>query len=155
MSKVLMDITELIEKIDVSKVPQPEMPALPTDHVVGVMSEDLRKIFGVWRDLGSRAEALSDRIKRLVIKNRHKPEAPPEVQKLLDDLLLLGSRVSVLDELFWCSVRHEFGALAGKPALGVRKGWKVVWTEEVKGPTINLYISLGNPGRTEKEEEQG
>lgn len=53
----------------------------------------------------------------------------------------LRDKGEVLLHIFWVSVKEAF-KLWGMESIGIRKGWKVVWTEEDTPPFLNILGQL-------------
>ncbi len=91
------------------------------DHVVGIMTEDLKRLFTVWRNA---QKSLAERIWTFKfgdtkeIREQAKQEEPERRMK-----------ANVLQEIFFIAVSDDFG-LWDKGRVGVRQGFRVIWREE-------------------------
>lgn len=100
------------------------------DHVVGVMSDGLRRLWVLFERAIEYFKSARTAVAHAMVDAISSPnppkEPPPELVKKIN---LAESREEALRGLFWESVRHEFPDLYGKESIGVREGWQVVWTE--------------------------
>lgn len=113
---------------------EPDVKLRPDDHVVGDLSEDLIRLYTMWRLLEKQtAEKIMEaKFGRLSDEQR---------VELLSKTFELHHKAQFLSDLFWIEVKDEYH-LWGKFDIGVREGRKVVWFEE-KRPTI---LGFGFPG---------
>lgn len=118
----LDQITEFIE---------PHDPVGEAEHVVGVVSDDLKKLYTLH-----------------ILKAKAKDEAVVEAKYASPDLRQsltaradeLNGKAHVLWELFRVALNDEF-ELWDKPAVGVRVRWQVVWYEK-KPPFSDFFRGL-------------
>lgn len=139
---LLYELTELIGAIDISTVKKPEASICKGDHVVGVMNEDLRALYGAWIGKMEELRILAKKLAHMVVDYQDDPSPPAEFTKLQKQACLLHGKVTILDELFWNSVRHQFPDIANKSNIGLRWGWKVVWSEDHQAPTPAIFLAL-------------
>ena len=102
---------------------QPKAPLGNRENQVGVMSDDLKKLYTLWNNLEKDA---SQHLLDYKYSNRQ------------DDLLLakaaeLGSKAEIVKGLFWVSFNDEF-ELWNKRNIGIREGFIAVWYEETSPP---------------------
>ncbi len=103
------------------------------DHVVGDMTKDQKKLYTYWLNLQREAE-------QTLLAARYENDEGRQKEILLK-AEELGAKAGVIREIFWISLRDEF-ALWGKGEIGVRKGFKVVWSEEENEPkTLRDFLS--------------
>lgn len=99
------------------------------DHVVGVADEDIRKLYGLamqWDKV-----AMETAIAARYVNNRADQEQSAE------RALMLHKKSELLMDLFWASLKDAFD-LWQKPSVGIREGWKIVWSEPEVPPIIGL-----------------
>ena len=130
MSKLLSELTELINSTNIANIKQPNTSLGKDDHVAGIMSEDLRLMYGVWDSKREELVSLVKKLQHILIDHQGEPKPPQEFLDSQAKLALLNSKVEALEALFWNSVRHEFPSIADKYSIGVRWGWKVVWKDD-------------------------
>ena len=103
------------------------------DHIVGDMTEDQKKLYTRWLNLEQVFE-------QTLLEAKYETDEDKQ-KKLLIKVEELHTKAEVVKEIFWISVRDEF-ELWGKGAIGVRKGFKVVWSEEENEPkTLRDFLS--------------
>jgi len=100
-------------------VDNPDEPG-PGETVVGVMSDDLKRIYAL---------RVSNMIKATtkVLESALKPHNSR--LELLADASRLEYQANALDSIFWIGINDEFG-LWDKPNVGIRKGFQVVHYED-------------------------
>ena len=122
-----------LELQELDKLSEPDTQIKPGDHEVGVMSDDLKKLYSLYRSV----DRASDQAK---LDYRHSLEE--ERAQLVGRAAELDKKAEVLRELFWIGVNDEFN-LWSKRATGIRKGWKVVWYTREEGPLGRLMDLFG------------
>ncbi len=123
MPKAWLDLLGLeLEDIPLEELVEPEMEVNDEcDHRVGTADDDLRRLYTKWQQLRETAErtALDARYTRDVVVRK-------EIEARASELI---QKSEIVKELFWACLKDSFG-LWGKAAVGIRKGWIVIWTEE-------------------------
>ena len=149
MHPFLAEIIENLKRIKVEKLAGPQREVGEGDHVVGVVSEELKRLWGL-RAEGRRKLFELERL-LLLIAAQHlgEPEPPPEYLEKRREFLLADSDDDAVNELFWAAVRQDFPEIAEHPSIGVRREWKVVWSEkdreeEGKDPFAAVAQFLGD-----------
>jgi len=103
---------------------EPDNEVSPNENLVGEMDDDQKKLYTKWTSL--KAEAIHCRAD--VITKRGDPLEQAKAQALE-----LQTKTDLIKELFWISIRDGF-QLWGKDAIGVRKGFIIVWYESSGHP---------------------
>ena len=118
----LQEITDFIE---------PPQKVVRGDNLVGVMSDDLKKLYTLWMLVDKEAEQ-----SKLNYRFTHKPE---DEHKALE----YGAKTEALRCLFWVCLKEEFD-LWSKSISGIREGWQVCWTDEsvYRFPFTDLFRGL-------------
>lgn len=144
-----------IDSMAVKGVVEPGFEVGPSDHIVGEVSDDLKKVLRLIRNEYEEALNLSEQAQTTLIEEQS--------QILLARAAMAQRKSEFLTELFHLSLQEEFG-LWGK-LVGIRKGWKVVWSEplpseEDDGPPKMVIIlgpkrqAVGEPAQTKKDSSQ-
>ena len=117
---------------------EPHAEASSNDHIVGDLDDDLKKIYTLalrWEKvatemlLGARYINDDDRRYQDIVKANE-----------------LHRKSEILIDIFWVSIKDTF-ELWQKPAIGIRKGWKVVWSDANPIPPIlGILGDLFGPG---------
>ena len=150
-------IEQELAKIGEGELVEPEYEMDPkTDHLLGEMSEDLKKLFTLWRKTGQATKAakkvFAGSVKKVLIELPEEPEptdiaeTEKKVEQLKRSVTLAEMREDAMREVFWISVRDEFPE-ANDKSLVVCKGFKVASTEDVMGP-IDQVIKVLMPTKT-------
>ncbi len=104
------------------------------DHEVGIMSDDLKKLFTLWR-IALRAVAERNIEAKFSESEEKRQLAVIQACELQSKALLLG-------DLFWIAVKDEFDLWA-KPSVGVRQGYRIVWWNDENQTFLgNLFKHL-------------
>jgi len=132
-----------IAKIDLKNYIDSECEVNPEkDHLLGEMSDDLKKLLTLWRrvsrknqELAKKGIEITDQLLRDLRTIKSDDEGLRKIQGMLNDMLkqqaVAEEREEALRRVFWISVSDEFPAAEGHD-LAVCKGFKVVWYEEKK-----------------------
>lgn len=119
---------------------EPEAEINPEEeHLVGVMTDELKRLFTLWEGT---LKAGNDLVEKVVAEiplagiegidledlKKLDGELKKKVEAAEAELNLLRRRADALGAAFWLSVREEFSGLEGK-SIGVRKGFKIIWSE--------------------------
>lgn len=108
-----------LELQDIQNYIEPRQKKMEGDHVVGVMSDDLKKL---WTLCQQYAESSAKAEAKLRFGSGVEEELGGKVNEL-------SEKAKVLRDIFFIAVCDEF-ELWDKKSTGVRKGFEVVWTEE-------------------------
>ena len=118
----LSEITEYVE-------PQTELDPQKF-HVLGEMTEDLKKLYTLWFTLAKQKDEY------LLAARYAKDEKEEKLN--LTRAIELGEKTEVVKQIFWISLRDEFNLwnklVIDEVMIGVSKGFKVVWSERPSGP---------------------
>lgn len=136
MTQLLRDLMAQLAAVNLQNRTGPEDEVEESDHAVGIMNEDLRRLW-VLRSaahetlVGLRRDAL---LATLDAKNQK--ELEDRIKPLEVPFSAACTRMDLVERLFWDSVRYEFPELALKSKVGVRRGWQIVWTDEPESLSI-------------------
>ncbi|GAI05743.1 unnamed protein product [marine sediment metagenome] len=106
-----------LELDEVKEYREPDMPVAEEDHIVGDMSESLKKLWTLWKQTAYTASSLT-----LQLRYGEQNVSKGQIYEL-------DAKAEALRGLFWIALNDEF-ELWDKIHVGVRKGFKVVWNEE-------------------------
>lgn len=106
-----------LELNGINKLIEPPDDIKKGEHKVGTMSEELKRLYTLWKESYRLAEQHK-------LNHRLEPSVDEEKTWKYYDY-----KTDALREIFWFCVHEEFD-LWGKPTTAVRKGWQVVWYEE-------------------------
>lgn len=123
-----------LNSLDQNDFFEPDAEFEPDDQIVGDLSEELIRLYTMWRLLEKQAIERMTEAKYGRLPGEQKREMICKGKEL-------HKKAELLRELFWIEVKDEHH-LWDKSSIGVRKGRKVVWFEE-EGPTI---LGFGFPG---------
>jgi len=109
-----------LELQEITDFMEPPMEVEQNDNIVGVMSDDLKRLYTLWRvcTRGFEQAKLDYRF-----SNNNKDLVKGQEYKF---------KAEALQRIFWTCVNEEFN-LWDKPETGVRKGWQVCWSDESSG----------------------
>jgi hypothetical protein len=120
MSAWLKSIQAALKKVTGEDSVEPDYEGCKYDHVVGVADQELRKLYFLFLQNKKQSQEAAAAVLTLGGKDR---------EAKLQEAAKYDSQADVLKDMFWVSCRHAFPELWSKPNIGIRKGWKVVWTE--------------------------
>ncbi|MDO8424737.1 MAG: hypothetical protein Q7S70_02240 [bacterium] len=117
-------LADLLKRAEaITQFREPEMPFDPAKHkVAGEMSEELKRLFTLWRKAIDNTNDSLDKVRRSDGKPR---------QKAMKVFYMADAEADALRASFWLALRLEHD-LWGVPCIGVTQGFKVV-TEEKRG----------------------
>ena len=92
-----------------------------SDHQVGEMDNELKKLYTLWQQLEKSTY-------QTMLDARYKQLTPEEEAKINE----MQQKTSVLRATFWIVVKDTF-QLWGKESIGVRHGFMVVWSDSQSG----------------------
>ena len=120
MSAWLKSIQAALKKVTGEDSVEPDSEGCSHDHVVGIANQELRKLYFLLLQNKKQSQEAAAAVLLLSGKDR-------EVK--LQEAAKFDTQTDVLRDVFWVSCCHSFPELWGKPNIGIRKGWKVVWCE--------------------------
>ena len=100
---------------------EPEDDMQSNDNYVGDMTTELKKLYTLWKRL---SEVAARSKVDYEFSNASTKEA------LLAKWAELREKAKTLRYIFWVCVQDEFPELWSRESIGVRRGFKVVWSEE-------------------------
>ena len=137
MKSALDTLFREINDVAIDKTIEPDAIASKSDTVIGKCSDDAKKVYILrTKTIHRIREVCSEKlllVAEALKQNRLPlPPPPPEFIKLLKESSMLCAKEKTLGELFWYLIREEFPQLIDKPSIGIRKGWKVIWEDDVE-----------------------
>ena len=129
----LKELQDGLGQVDLEQVEEPAVELEDDDEVVGVLPEELQRLYALKVKASEAHRAIHGEI--LQFCGRHissLTEPPPEFDQLAQRHNLAVHRAEALDNLFWTSVRIEFPELANKGTIGLAEEWQVYWRKPRK-----------------------
>ncbi len=126
---IKLELEEL--KVDSFKEPEREVCS-EHDHVVGVMSEDDRRLYTLMGIKRYEATRLHLEIQFL---------GKQTSEELMGRFFRLRAEAKLVESLFWLNIQNEF-SIWSKGRVGVREGFQIVWTSESQNPFDGLFDNL-------------
>lgn len=129
-----------IENMDTSKLIEPPQEVdCNRDHVVCDAEEALRKLYSLAMQFEKEATVA-------LINARYSGNVN-DIKDAVENGTRLMKKVETLREIFWISLKDNYD-LWDKSSVGIRKGWKVVWSDsDPVPPIIGLLGDLFGGGR--------
>ena len=109
-------ITELIE---------PKKAMEPTDEDLGVMSDELRRMYTLWQTYAKEQSELD-------MEAQYQNPTPERQAEIAIAKFKASCRQEAMSSNFWLSVRDEF-ALWSNLIIGARSGWHIVKMTQPEG----------------------
>lgn len=135
----IVEVAEEIQSIPLEECEEPDGEVEEGDHIVGEMSDGLRRMYAYMSRLGDQLKNEAEELKL--------PERRPTTFADLKDAVRKASdmvnRYRLISEMFWECVKKEFPELRSKRCIGVRNDFKVVWSEEKAEPRVHLIFGPG------------
>lgn len=150
MTGFLKELVSRVEAVQLNKQGGPDGQVEERDHVVGVMSDGLKRLWVVRSQVAKDGlQACLHGLTTLVEAKGVELTAAKqdEFQAVGQQLESIQRRGKILDDLFWEAINFEFPELAAKPSVGVRTGWQVVWSEEAHHQDIGDILAALADGR--------
>ncbi|MCX6787199.1 MAG: hypothetical protein NTY93_01595 [Candidatus Kaiserbacteria bacterium] len=118
---------------------EPKEEPGPKDHVVGVIDGKFCALFFLVEQNRKQVIKVATALKKRIEAGR---DIDKEKFKAANEL---HTQVSTLKNIFWMSLSVAFPDLHGRTLLGIRKGWKVVWSDPEESelePAIFVFGSM-------------
>ena len=116
------ELCDELDNIGPGQLVEPSGEIGPNDNIAGLASVEIKKICTL---RANTAKAGRELVKRMILSNNFE-----EAAKLGEEITRIEQKCDLLDSLLWLTVRDEF-KLWGKRSVGIKKGFVVVWTDEV------------------------
>jgi hypothetical protein len=147
MEQLLKDLLDRMGKVDLAAGIPIQMKEVEEGEVVaGILSDDLKRFFIVFNQMGDELANECEKAHGLVDKLLADPSIADaaETKAVVLRHNSLHKRQDVLAELFWQGVKEQFPeAAASADKIVLRKDWQVAMSrEQSEDPLIEL-ISLG------------
>ncbi len=128
----------MMEKVDAKYITGNLGPRQPKEDVVGKLSMELRRMYGVSMQLESQALERAT----LVAVDCHLPGHDQEgALKALDEVVLMKQQAGEVMGLFWTCVRHETNVR--DRSIGIRDDWDVVaWQPDRPGILVLDFLHM-------------
>jgi len=134
MTQLLRRILAQCATVRIADVPAPTYPINEeTQHSVGDMSEDLRRLWGVLVEARDEYESILDEYEH------NSQDAPADI--FIERVRAAQSQLKLIKWLFRASVRFEFPETLNKEFVGVRSDWKVFW--KANEPQFEIELTGG------------
>ncbi|MBI2039380.1 MAG: hypothetical protein HYT22_03860 [Candidatus Niyogibacteria bacterium] len=116
----LESIQAELEEITIENFAEPNLEVESGDHIVGIAGDDLRKLHALRRRYGDFA---------IAAKIRCATSSGPEHDEAEKEFGRFFTQGEAVNSIFWVSCRAAFPEIWDKEAIGIRKGWQVVWSD--------------------------
>ena len=148
MTSWLKSIQAEADAIEITDSDAPPAEETPGDHVVGMATDELKKLFLL---MVRYAQKIAESNARGVSAN----SALREEEK--KNTLRLKLQLTVIRDIFWVSCRATFPELWDRDCIGIRKSWEVVWSDVPEKISFGsaLREMLGDFLEGEEEESVG
>lgn len=117
-----------LELQEVSELLEPTEEVERGETVIGVVSEELKKLYTLWQSLRKSAELLE-------IELKYRKSTNAELGKISE----LRAKARALGYLFWIGACDELQLWGNPGQSGVRAGWQVVEFKKPESPFDFLF----------------
>lgn len=155
-----LDFLSEIMAVDLSTVEMVYSPLQEDEHVIGTMSDNLRRLAHCRWKLVDEYNTLVERYTPLLKRYREgEDEVRSELNILLDKLEPLSPRMKGYDKIFWTVIALDFPETIDK-IIVIRDGDQIAWKErpiqENKQPPLEVLGILVDfvPADSEEEEQK-
>ena len=124
MSATLFDIIKMeLEAMGPDDLMEPTSAAVEDEDepVVGEAGVELKKLYTLWQKWEQAAMETA-------LLARYSRRGEREIREALSTAEALMRKSELIKQFFWASVREAFG-LWDKDVIGIRRGWKITWSE--------------------------
>ena len=122
----IIEVVEGLQSIPLEECEDPDGKLEEGDNIVGEMSDGLRRMYTYMTRFGSWMKKEAEKFDVSGRKPKTLADLDDAIQKVSD----MANRYKLISEIFWECVREEFSELRSRRSIGVRRGNKVVWSEE-------------------------
>lgn len=128
----LLDVIKIeLENMSTESMIEPTTELSEQDNVVGEIGTDLKKLYSLAIQWDKEAIGA-------LVAARYVGKAS-QCNNLIKKATELRKKSEILLEIFWVSIKDAF-ELWDKPTIGIRTGWKVVWSEHELDQTLDVII---------------
>ena len=124
-----------IDSVDEKNLFEPLTEIGDGDHEIGEADIDLKRLYSLamkWQK-----SSMELMVAARYVNNREDQEY--KIKKAKE----LGQKSELLMEIFWTSIKEMYNVWH-KPSIGIRKGWKIVWSEPEEPPIPGFLKDLFN-----------
>ncbi|MCL4392308.1 hypothetical protein M1413_03175 [Patescibacteria group bacterium] len=122
-----------VDSVDEKNLFEPLAEIEDGDHEIGEADMDLKRLYSLaikWQK-----SSMELMVAAQYVNNREDQEY--KIKKAKE----LGQKSKLLVEIFWTSIKEMYNVWH-KPSIGIRKGWKIVWSEPVEPPIPGFLKDL-------------
>jgi hypothetical protein len=102
--------------------------AMPTEEVqegevtLGFLHPKVRRLYTLRKKFQNQAEDW--------MNNQRQPRTEEDLHSFLQEAESKATRIDILANLFWFSVREQISRAKDKSEIGLRKDWQIVWCKK-------------------------
>lgn len=122
-----------LDNLDLEQIHKPAGEVGSSDHEVGEADEELKRLYGLWMQLARTADEA-----RVAMRYA---QTQAELDVYAVTAFELITKAEIVRDIFWASVRSQFD-LWDKSSVGVRREWKIVWSEEETPQIISILRQI-------------
>lgn len=122
----LRQILDRLGEVEISDAPDSEQEE--GDVEVGVLSEELQRLYVLWRLTHEKGRAASYKHEQAQLREKYDQGSSNEIADSARELHVLNIETLLIKEIFWSEVKLEHPELLaeGGGGCGIGKEWKVV-----------------------------
>ena len=141
LKKILNEAAE----VSLRDVKSPDHEVEQGEKVIGVLSDDLRRLYVLMTDAAERLESVSQKAAAWLKSFEGEERPKDEDQRRKEEFFLAENEHSTIKACFWGSVRDELPEVAGEENIGLRARWQVVVIDQrvrVKKELLELVRAI-------------
>lgn len=124
-----MKVLARVNEVSLKDVRSPDFKVEPGEKVVGVLPDDLKKLYMVMDELIKKVNSLNKQGHELygsLTEKETTEKTLKEASQLYRKLQLENGDHAMLEECFWASIRRHLPETADISNLGLRENWQIV-----------------------------
>ena len=144
--KWLLELAEQSKAVDLNDgIPVPDEEVRDGERVVGVLSDDLKRLYVVWtRSLEEQLAVCEEKHAKMLQRAQSMSNSELVASGLAAEIKeheLLHGRLDLIKNIFWHEVKTAFPeVILEGGGVGLRKDWKVVVLDQSRSPLMGAIV---------------
>lgn len=126
MIAFLKDVIDRIDKVNLKKAKELDIPIKEGEEIIGEIPEDVRAVWVAREEIDAERRELLRKARHLIIDVADDNSKWAALDDLSVPLDLLTDQYNTLSGIFWGGIHTFVKVKPGTATIGIRKGWKIV-----------------------------